>query len=158
MAAVTVGASVAFQGFPISGCAPTVDGLSISVPASIETRDLNAGESVIIDMGAATVTDTRGNGPSASWTVSTICSGLSAGPGKSLGAQYFAYSLNSLTKTGGLTLTAHELTSMSALAIILEATSGEGTNSATWIPVITISVPESQFAGTYKGSITHSVY
>jgi hypothetical protein len=47
---------------------------------------------------------------------------------------------------------------MSALAIILEATSGEGTNSATWIPVITISVPESQFAGTYKGSITHSVY
>jgi hypothetical protein len=158
MAAVTVGASVAFQGFPISGCAPTVDGLAISVPKTLETRNLFAGEILVIDMGAATVTDTRGNGPNASWTVSTICSGLSAGPGKLLGGQYFAYTVKDLTRTGGLLITVQSLSSMSALAVILDATSGEAANSANWIPVITISVPEDQVAGTYTGSITHSVY
>lgn len=158
LAAITVGASVEFLGFPISGCAPTVDGLSISVPATLERRDLNAGETIVIDMGQVIVTDTRGNGPNSSWTVSTICSGLSAGPGKSLGGQYFAYAVRNLIKTGGLAIEAQSLTSMSALAIILNATSGAGTNSATWMPVITISIPEDQASGTYAGSITHSVY
>jgi hypothetical protein len=158
LAAITVGASVAFLGFPISVCSPTIEGLSISVPAILERRDLNAGETIVSDMGQVTVTDTRGNGPNSSWTVSTICSGLSAGPGKSLGGQYFAYAVRNLVKTGGLNIAVQPLTSMNALAIILNATSGESTNSATWMPVITISIPEDQATGTYIGTITHSVY
>ena len=158
LAAITVGASVEFLGFPIAICSPTVEGLSISVPASAERRDLQAGETIIIEMGQATVTDTRGNGPNSSWTVSTICSGLNAGPDKSLGGQYFAYAVGNLSKTGGLVIATQTLTSMSTLATILSATSGAGTNSATWNPVITISIPEDQAAGTYTGTITHSVY
>ena len=158
LAAITVGASVEFLGFPISVCSPRVEGLSISVPATLERRDLNAGETIVVDMGPVIVTDTRGNGPNSSWTVSTICSGLSAGPSKSLGGQYFAYAVRNLVKTGGLAIEVQSLTSMSELAIILNATSGAGTNNATWMPVITISIPEDQVAGTYAGSITHSVY
>jgi hypothetical protein len=158
LAAITVGASVEFLGFPISLCSPTVEGLSISVPATLERRDLSAGETIVIDMGQVIVTDTRGNGPNSSWTVSTICSGLSAGAGKFLGGQYFAYAIINLVKTGGLAIEAQSLTSMSALAIILNATSGASNNSATWMPVITISIPEDQASGTYSGSITHSVY
>lgn len=158
LAAITVGASVEFLGFPISICSPSVEGLSISVPASVERRDLSAGETIVIEMGQATVTDTRGIGPNSSWTVSTICSGLNAGPGKLLGGQSFAYAVTNLNKTGGLVIATQTLTSMSTLAIILSATSGAGTNSATWTPVITISIPEEQVSGTYTGSITHSVY
>jgi hypothetical protein len=158
LAAITVGASVEFLGFPISICSPTISGLSISVPETLERRDLNAGETIVIDMGQVIVTDTRGHGPNSSWTVTTICSGLTAGPGKLLGGQYFAYAVRDLRKTGGLSIAVHPLISMSALAIILNATSGAGTNSANWMPVITISIPDEQASGTYTGSITHSVY
>jgi hypothetical protein len=158
LAAITVGASVSFLGFPISVCSPIIEGLSISVPETLERRDLNAGENIVIDMGQVTVSDTRGNGPNSSWTVSTICSGLSAGPSKLLGGQYFAYSVRNLLKTGGLVIAVQPLVSMSELANILNATGGAGTNSATWNPVITISIPEDQVYGTYIGTITHSVF
>jgi hypothetical protein len=158
LAAITVGASVAFQGFPISGCSAPVGALAISVPASLERRDLNAGESLTIEMGMATVTDTRGNGPNAAWTVTAICSELSDGTGNLFGGQNFSYQVKDLTVTGGLVITTQRLASMATLATILSATSGEGINSATWIPVITVSVPIEQIAGTYSGFITHSVF
>ena len=158
LAAITVGASVAFLGFPISGCADPVGALLISVPESMKVQDLDPGESLVMEMDSATVTDTRGNGPSASWTVTTVCSELSDGQGNVLGAENFAYLVKNLTITGGLVVTAQRLTSMRTLATILSATSGEGINSATWIPVITLSVPIDQVEGTFKGSITHSVF
>jgi len=158
LAAITVGASVAFQGFPIVGCAIPVGALLISVPASLEKTGLNPGESIIIEMDTATVTDTRGNSPSASWTVTTICSDLIDDAGHVLAPQNLAYRVKDLTITGGLVITAQSLSSMRTLGIILTATSGQGTNSATWIPVLTVSVPLEQVEGTYKGSITHSVF
>jgi len=158
LAAITVGASVTFQGFPISGCPVPVGGLSIAVPASVDKQSMNPGESLVIELGNVTVTDTRGNSPNASWTVTTICSDLSDGVGNVLGAQNFSYRLKNLTVTGGLNTTPQSLTSMSTPAIILTATSGQAINSATWIPVITVLVPIDQVAGMYAGSITHSVY
>jgi len=158
LAAITVGASVEFLGFPISGCADPVGALLISVPESMKKQDLDPGASLVMEMDSATVTDTRGNGPSASWTVTTVCSDFSDEKGNVLGAENFAYLVKNLTITGGLVVTAQRLTSMRTLATILIATSGEGINSATWIPVITLSVPIEQVEGTYKGSITHSVF
>ena len=158
LAAITVGASVGFQGFPIVGCAAPVGALLISVPASLEKRGLNPGESLVIEMDTATVTDTRGISPNASWTVTTICSELSDGAGHVLGAENFAYRVKNVTVTGGLVMTAQSLTSMRTLAIILTATSGQGINSASWIPVLTVSVPIEQIEGTYRGSITHSAF
>ena len=158
LAAITVGASVGFQGFPIVGCAAPVGALLISVPASLEKRGLNPGESLVIEMDTATVTDTRGISPNASWTVTIICSELSDGAGHVLGAENFAYQVKNVTVTGGLVMTAQSLTSMRTLATILTATSGQGINSATWIPVLTVSIPIEQIEGTYKGSITHSAF
>jgi hypothetical protein len=158
LAAITVGASIGFQGFPISGCAAPVGALLISVPASLEQRSLDPGQTLVMEMDSATVTDTRGNGSSASWTVTTVCSELSDGKGHVLGAQNFAYLVKNLTIIGGLVITVQRLTSMSVPATILSATSGQAINSATWIPVITLSVPIEQIEGTYTGSITHSAF
>jgi Ice-binding-like len=157
MQAVTVGASVIFQGFPIEGCATPVGGLSISVPESVETRSLKAGETVTFDMGEVVVTDTRGISSGAFWSVSTMCEELRDGSGNVLSGENFSYSTTGFSMTGGLRLIPHPLNSMLSLSPILDATSGAGTNSATWNPRITISVPVEQFGGTYAGSIVHSV-
>jgi hypothetical protein len=158
LAAITVGASIAFQGFPISECAAPVGALSISVPESLKEQKLDPGESLVIEMDTATVTDTRGNGPNASWTVTTVCSELSDGAGHVLGGQNFAYTVKNLIVTGGLVITPQRLNSMSTPATVLSAASGAGINSATWIPVLTLTIPIEQIEGTYRGSITHSVF
>jgi hypothetical protein len=46
---------------------------------------------------------------------------------------------------------------MSSLSVILNATSGLGSNTATWIPIIAVAVPADQAGGTYSGTIVHSV-
>jgi hypothetical protein len=157
LAAITVGASAVFLGFPIEECAALLGGLSISVPESIATRTLNAGETVVIEMGSVLVTDTRGFTTGASWDVSTVTEGVRDSSGNTLGGGEFSYSLRDLTQTGGLTLFTHVPVLMTSLAEILSAKSGLGRNSATWTPVITVIVPINQVGGTYTGSITHSV-
>jgi hypothetical protein len=77
--------------------------------------------------------------------------------GNVLGGQHFSYSMRALDKTGGLILTPHTLNSMSSLSVILNATSGLGSNTATWIPIIAVAVPADQAGGTYSGTIVHSV-
>ena len=157
LAAVTVGASVTFQGFPVEKCSEPAGALLISVPESMGTRELNAGETVAIEMGPVTVTDTRGITTGASWGVSATTDGVRDSSGTVLGGEYFSYSMRALDKTGGLILTPHTLNSMSPLSVILNATSGLGSNSATWIPIITVAVPADQAGGIYSGAIVHSV-
>jgi len=157
MQAVSVGASVTFLGFPIEACAPPAGGLSISVPESIATRNLTAGDTVEIDMGSVVVTDTRGIATDASWDVSTVSEGVRDSSGNTLGGGKFSYSFRGLSHTGGITLVTHAPALMATLTEILSATSGSGNNSATWTPVITVTVPFDQSGGTYSGSITHSV-
>jgi len=157
MQAVTVGASVSFLGFPIEACAPAAGGLSISVPESVATRNLTAGDTVVIEMGSVVVTDERGISADAAWDVSTVSEGVRNSSGNTLGGEEFSYSLRDLSQTGGLTLVTHTPALMPALTEILSATSGSGNNSATWTPVITVTIPFNQSGGTYSGSITHSV-
>lgn len=157
LAAITVSASVVFLGFPISGCPAPLGGLSISVPESLEKQNLHPGESLTFEMSSVLVTDTRGIGSNSSWEVTASCSELTDGLGHDLGSQNFAYLVKDLTITGGLVLTVQRLTSMSGLSKILTARAGEGINSATWNPVITVLVPIEQVVGTYKGFINHSV-
>ena len=155
--AVTVGASVTFQGFPVDICAPPAGALLISVPETMGIRNLNAGETVTMEMGPVEVTDTRGISTGAFWEVSAVTQGVHDESGNILGGQQFSYSVSRLSQIGGLTLSPHTLNSMSMIQVVLRATSGLGTNSATWIPIITLVIPVDQRGGTYSGSIIHSV-
>jgi hypothetical protein len=157
LAAVTIGASVNFLGFPVEKCAAAVGALLISVPKSMAPRELNAGETVTMEMGPVVVTDTRGITAGALWSVSATSAGVRDSAGNVLGGEHFSYAMREVNKTGGLILLPHTLNSMSLLSVILNATSGEGVNSATWIPIITVAVPADQASGTYIGTIVHSV-
>lgn len=157
LGAITIGASVGFQGFPISGCAVPVGGLSISVPESQTARNLNPGEAVSIELGDATVIDTRGNGPSSSWSVSVLCSDFQDANGNVLSSENFSYRAEGFRVTGGINVGNHTPAHMNTASAMLTAGSGSGDNSLTWMPVITVSVPPEQVAGIYFGTITHSV-
>jgi hypothetical protein len=158
IAAVTVGASVVFMGFPISGCSLPAGSLSISVPESVASQNLNAGETLTIEMGQVVVTDTRGVGSGAFWTVSAQCSTMSDGHGHSMSGENLGYSMKDLNKTSGLITNPITLTSLVDLSPVLRATEGPPSNSASWTPLITVSVPHDQFGSTYTGVIVHSVY
>jgi hypothetical protein len=157
MQAVTVGASVSFMGFPIEGCSAPAGGLSISVPETASTRELQAGETVTIELGPVVVTDTRGITTGASWDVSTVSQGVRNSSGNTLGGDQFSYALREITFTAGTILVTHAPPNMSALSEVLSAEGGLARNSATWTPVITIVVPADQAGGTYSGTIVHSV-
>jgi Ice-binding-like len=154
VAAVTVGASVTFQGFPLIGCSKPLGALSISVPAALNAMNINPGDTLNLEMSQVVVTDTRGLG--APWAVDVQISSLKNGAGDQLGGQFFSYSMKELTSLDGATLASHALTSMLFPAVILNATSGS--TGASWIPLIAITVPQDQQAGTYTGLIKHSVY
>jgi hypothetical protein len=157
MQAVTIAASVSFMGFPIEGCSAPAGGLSISVPETASTRELQAGETVTIELGSVVVTDTRGITTGASWDVSTVSQGVRNGSGNILGGEQFSYALSEITFTAGTLLVTHAPPNLSTLSEILSATGGLGRNSATWTPVITIVVPADQAGGSYSGTIVHSV-
>jgi hypothetical protein len=156
IAAITVGASVTFQGFPVAGCSVPVGSLSISVPENMPPKTLTAGETVNIELGQVVVTDTRGVS-GAFWITSAQSKMMSDGLGNTFGAENFSYGIRNLINTGGLTLVVNSLSSMQNLSTVLSATNGAAVNSASWTPVISVFVPVDQVAGTYSGSIVHSV-
>lgn len=47
--------------------------------------------------------------------------------------------------------------SLSAPRTAYSLTSGTGSNSATWNPTLVVAVPGAAVAGTYTGTVTHSV-
>jgi hypothetical protein len=64
--------------------------------------------------------------------------------------------MKELSSLGGGALITHNLSSMIATSSILNA--NNGSVGATWLPIITIKVPQEQQSGTYIGVITHSAY
>jgi len=155
IAAVTVGASVVFQGFPISGCSAPVRSLSISVPTSVPSKNLSAGETLTIEMGTVEVIDLGGSG---SWTVTATCLTLHDGFGHSMSGENLGYAMSDLTKTEGLLTHPIVRNTLNSTLPVLTASDGPPNNGASWMPMITISVPIDQFGGTYTGSIIHSVF
>jgi len=155
MQAVTIGASVSFLGFPLDVCVPA-GGLSMSVPVEVETRNLNAGETVTVRMGTVLVTDTRGITPSAAWSVTAACGEFKNDAGKVLDCKNFSYTVSDLTHPESLAVISHVINSMASGLTIVSATSGGPINSVSWTPEIRVSVPFEQDGGTYSGSIVHS--
>jgi len=152
--------------FTVNGNA---SGLSISVPDGSSTP-VNLGSattgaaSLSHALGNVTVTDTRGSltatwtatgstttfttgGASANETVAKANVGYWAGVGTAALGQVGAF------VPSGTALTPVALGSASAVG----SWTGVGNNTVTWDPTVTFTLLPSQVAGTYSGTITHSV-
>jgi hypothetical protein len=142
--------------------------LDIDAPA---TADLGGGgpDSVITGaMGPVTVTDGRA-AADASWLASVTTTNFTTGastPTETIAAALVDYWSGPATATTGtgtfgpgqaLAAGAAALTLTPALLTAFTHTGGTGNNTCTWNPTLDINVPLSNQAGTYTGTVTHSV-
>jgi hypothetical protein len=142
--------------------------LTISAPTDADlstgvTTPVTPGGQVVGSLGTVTVTDLRSL-VDTGWTASVSSTAFTTGGATSaetIPAADLAYDPTAtLTTTFGTiaSLVGTPLAHLSSTAVATVTASGaDGDNQATWNPVITVSVPDTAVAGTYSGTITHSV-
>ncbi len=140
-------------------------GLAITVPSSVAlaTGTIDTGtSSASAQLGDVTVTDTRG-AMGATWVTTESSTTFLTGTGsasEAVALDHISYASGAATATSGTgTFAPLTTTPMSAAPAgrTVSWAAGMGNNSATWNPTISFSLLSTQVAGTYAGTITHSV-
>jgi len=139
--------------------------LQISAPDTAYLGTGDAGGSVSGALGDITVTDNRAELAPA-WTATAVSSDFTTGGGttaETIPASDVSYwSGQAIATTGPGVFTPGQPTAADAVVIATPQTAfslagGVGDNSATWDPTLIVAVPSGAVAGTYTGTITHSV-
>jgi len=139
--------------------------LAITVPASTALPSAAPSGTTSASLGTVTVTDNRGIA-SASWTATVTGTAFVTGGGtapETIPLTRVAYWSGPATATSGSgTFTPGEPAAANAVNLTVprtafSLTSGSPVNSASWNPVLSVSVPAGAVAGTYTATITHSV-
>jgi hypothetical protein len=153
----------------------TGGGLAITpqIAAVLDTTGLSTtvgAHDVVGSLGAVTVDDTRGVG-NAGWTVSATSSafdlntpilvppltGTSITSSTNVSYAHGTFSaVDGVTTTGSPSSAVLPLTPATA-ATVVTGTLAIGTNTATWTPNLTVSMPATARAGEYSGTVTTSV-
>jgi hypothetical protein len=148
-------------------------GLAVSpqVAATLTTTGLSTtvgAHDVVGSLGAVTVNDTRGAG-AAGWLASASSSAfdlaapiLSGGTtGTSItSSTNVSYAHGTFSAVDGVTTTGSPSSAVpltSTAATVVTGTLAIGTNTATWTPDLTVSMPATARAGDYSGTVTTSV-
>lgn len=141
----------------------TDGGLNITVPAStvaLATGTVNTGAATASgQLGSVAVTDTRGALVN-SWTITVSSTAFVTGTSaeQTVAKDNIAYSSGAATSTSGLgTFVPGTLATMTLAGTGAAWTGLSGNNTAAWNPTLTFTLLPSQVAGTYTGTITHSV-
>jgi hypothetical protein len=144
-----------------------ISGLAISVPGSASLGTASSG-SVSGVLGNVTVTTPVGVAGTGSWTATVVSTAFTTGGGsaaETIAAGNVAYLSGPVTTISGIVASActpgqlvtavpiaSTTTAMSCTIVsLLTAT------SVAWRPTVTVTIPSSAVAGTYTGTITHSV-
>jgi hypothetical protein len=144
----------------------TAGSLAISVPAS---RDLGSGATgggtVSAQLGTVTVTDTRG-ALAGTWTASASSTAFTTGgatASETIAKGQVTYWSGTVTASSGTAVfapgqpLAADAEALSVSRTAFSASAIVGNNSASWNPTVTVNVPAAAVAGSYTGTITHSV-
>jgi hypothetical protein len=137
--------------------------LDITVPATATIGSGAPGTTISGQLGAVTVSDTRATDP-ADWEATVTSTDFTTGAAtaaETVAATDVDYSSGPATATTGNgtftpSLTPAPLDNTTPLTAFTH-TGGTGVNSATWNPTLAIHVPLANVAGTYTGTVTHSV-
>jgi hypothetical protein len=140
--------------------------LSISAPAS---RDLGSGSTgggtVSAQLGTVTVTDNRG-ALVGTWTASVSSTDFTTGgatANETIAKGQVTYWSGTATESSGVAVfapgqaIAANAQALSVSRTAFSAAAIVGNNSASWNPTLTVNVPAAAVAGTYSGTVTHSV-
>ena len=141
-------------------------GLSISAPATADlgSAATNAG-TLSGSLGTVTVTDQRG-ALLATWTAAVSSTDFTTGgatAAETIAASDVSYWSGLATTTSGTVVAVPgQLTALLAQDLGTErtafaTTAAVGNNSVSWSPTVVVNIPAAAVAGTYTGTITHSV-
>ncbi|WP_326645201.1 hypothetical protein OG884_12435 [Streptosporangium sp. NBC_01755] len=139
----------------------TATGLTINAPGSANLGSVASGAASISgQIGPVTVTDERAtlNG---SWTATVtgtdFTTGGATGP-ETISNINLSYSPGAATATTGEgTFTPGPGGIINVPRTAFTGTELTGNNTATWNPTLTVTIPAATVAGTYTGTVTHSV-
>ena len=138
--------------------------LSVTAPASVNLGSGAAGSAFTGALGTVTVSDLRG-GLLSSWTTAASTGDFTTGAAtanETIAKAQVSYWSGAATASSGIgTFLPGQLTGLlkvilSAAQTAFSATVTVGNNSASWNPTIVVDA-SSAVAGTYSGTITHSV-
>lgn len=136
-------------------------GLSISAPVdagNLGTQSNGVGAITISgQLGQVQVADSRGAPAGSGWTATAISTAFTQTAGPSIGAASVGYTAGVITKVGTATYTANDPADLTGVSAVVTATAITGNNTASWNPTIHVAVTGGMPAGTYLGTITHSV-
>ncbi|MEW2375943.1 hypothetical protein AB0883_07530 [Micromonospora sp. NPDC047812] len=141
-------------------------GVDITVPATANLGAGFVGGSLTAQLGAVEVRDSRGSVNPNTWVATVSATAFVAGAGgpqRTIANGRVSYwSGQAVRSTGGGTLVPGQSTSAQAVTLgtVREAfrkTAGNGNNVVVWVPTIRIAIPADIVAGTYRGTIVHSV-
>jgi len=159
-------AIVAAVAFVVVGAAPAAAAVAISAPASANLGSAPTGTSSIsAQLGPVTVTGSGLVAPSFISTVSATIFTTGAGsPSETIGKASILYWSGPATSVTGLLGSGTPGQPTSAQAVDLTVTrtafSGQGVAlsiTARWNPTVIVNIPASAVAGSYSGTIVHSV-
>jgi hypothetical protein len=142
-------------------------GIAISAPVSVNLGSRPTGSGTLsASFGTVTVDDTRGLIIAGSWTATVSTTDFKTGAGtanQTIVKANIAYASLLATATSGFgVFTPGQPTVLLAQSLSVPRTAFTGSlvtliNSASWNPTIVVTVPAASVAGTYTGTITHSV-
>jgi hypothetical protein len=140
--------------------------LSISAPASSDLGSGSTGGGTLsAQLGTVTVTDSRG-ALLGTWTASVSSTDFTTGgatANETVAKGQVTYWSGAATASSGTAVftpgqaAAANAQALSVARTAFSATAIVGNNSASWNPTVTVNVPAAAVAGTYTGTITHSV-
>lgn len=135
-------------------------GLTISAPGTASLSSTTPGGSATGQLGTVTVNDQRSQ-LGTTWTATvSLSSTFKTGGGvasETISGSNVTYTPGSATAETNPPHTAGTAGSLASPITAFSRTSGDGANSVSWNPTLTVSVPASNVSGTYTGTITHSV-
>lgn len=135
----------------------TGGGLTLAVQPTATLTDAASGATAITgNLGAVSVTDARGG--TANWNASgasTAFTGATVGGSSSTAVSYTG---GVVTESGTITVADGAATTLTGTATsVVAPTSLSGNNSASWAPVLNVTMPAGALADSYSGTVTTSV-
>ena len=135
--------------------------LSVSAPVSADLGSTGVDNLTLVgQLGDVTVTDDRGS-LVAVWTTTVSSTDFTTGGAsadETISNAQVAYSSGAATGTSGTgTFVPGAIASLALPGVGGAWAGGVGNNSATWTPTVTVTLLPGRIAGTYTGTITHSV-
>ncbi|AUY53684.1 hypothetical protein C2142_38125 [Streptomyces sp. CB01881] len=143
---------------------PNTGTMSISLPTAASLGAAAPGGTISAALGQVTVSDGRGLATS-TWTATVAATNFTTGagtPAQTITTANVSYWSGPATSTNGTVTVTPGQSDASAKQALNSSRSafsstGNGNSTTSWTPALVVTIPAGAAAGTYTGTITHSV-